>query len=187
VGTSQLLSVPYALYANNAGAASISVDSIKNELATIRLVQRGDSIVLNNNRGGVYIPKIDSLVKVTSQLAGIKAGVLKYIKDSITKLPNGIAIGYNALNNFDSIAFNSSNIALGQNAGVALTKKTSGISNADNILIGQNAAASINASGTNTGAYQNIMIGNGAAQNTNTLASQNIVIGHEAEKIQVVL
>lgn len=182
VGTSQLLSVPYALYANNAGAASISVDSVKNELATIRLIQKGDSIVLNNNRGGVFIPKIDSLIKVTSQLASIKAGVLKNIKDSITKLPNGIAIGYNALNNFDSIAFNSSNIALGQNAGVGLTEKTSGISNADNILIGQNAAASINASGTNTGAYQNIMIGNGAGQNTNLLASQNIVIGHEAAK-----
>ena len=182
VGTSQLLSVPYALYANNAGAASISVDSIKNELATIRLVQKGDSIVLNNNRGGVFIPKIDSLIKVTSQLASIKAGVLKNIKDSITKLPNGIAIGYNALNNFDSIAFNSSNIALGQNAGIALTKKTSGISNADNILIGQNAAASINASSINTGAYQNIMIGNGAGQNTNLLASQNIVIGHEAAR-----
>jgi hypothetical protein len=38
VGTSQLLSVPYALYANNAGAASISVDSVKNELSTIRLI-----------------------------------------------------------------------------------------------------------------------------------------------------
>ena len=49
VGTSQLLSVPYALYANNAGAASISVDSVKNELATIKLIQKGDSIVLNNN------------------------------------------------------------------------------------------------------------------------------------------
>ena len=182
VGTSQLLSVPYALYANNAGAASISVDSIKTELATIKLIQKGDSIVLSNNRGGVYIPKIDSLSKITAQLAGIKVGTLKYIKDSITKLPNGIAIGYNALNNFDSTAFNSSNIALGQNAGVALTKKTSGISNTDNILIGQNAAASINATTTNTGAYQNIMIGNGAGQNTNALASQNIVIGHEAAK-----
>lgn len=122
------------------------------------------------------------MIKVTSQLASIKAGVLKNIMDSITKLPNGIAIGYNALNNFDSIAFNSSNIALGQNAGVGLTEKTSGISNADNILIGQNAAASINASGTNTGAYQNIMIGNGAGQNTNSLASQNVVIGYEAAK-----
>lgn len=182
VGTSQLLSVPYALYANNAGAASISVDSIKNELTTIRLVQRGDSIVLNNNRGGVFIPKLDSLSKIVTQIAGIKAGTLKYIKDSVSKLPNGIAIGYNALNNFDSTAFNSSNIALGQNAGVALTKQTSGINNSDNILIGQNAAASINGTNYNAGAYQNIMIGNGAGQSTNALASQNVVIGHEAAK-----
>ena len=42
VGTSQLLSVPYALYSNNAGAASISVDSVKTELATIKLTQKGD-------------------------------------------------------------------------------------------------------------------------------------------------
>ncbi len=182
VGTSQLLSVPYALYANNAGAASISVDSVKNELATIKLSQKGDSIILSNNRGAVYIPKVDSLSKVVNQLASIKAGNIKYIKDSISKLPNGIAIGYNALINFDSTAFNSSNIALGQNAGGALTKTTNGSSNADNILIGQNTAAGINASNTISGAYQNIMIGNGAGQTTNPLASQNIVIGHEAAK-----
>ncbi len=182
VGTSQLLSVPYALYANNAGAASISVDSVKNELATIKLSLKGDSIVLSNNRGSVLIPKIDSISKIASQIAGIKAGTLKYIKDSTTKLPNGISIGYNALNNFDSTAFNSSNIAIGQSAGVALTKLKSSISNADNILIGQNAAASINGTSTNIGAYQNIMIGNGAGQSTNTLASQNVVIGHEAAK-----
>lgn len=182
VGTSQLLSVPYALYANNAGAASISVDSVKNELATIKLSQKGDSIILSNNRGAVYIPKVDSLSKVVNQLASIKAGSIKYIKDSISKLPNGIAIGYNALINFDSTAFNSSNVALGQNAGGALTKTTNGSSNTDNILIGQNTAASINASNTISGAYQNIMIGNGAGQTTNPLASQNIVIGHEAAK-----
>ena len=182
VGTSQLLSVPYALYANNAGAASISVDSVKNELATIKLTQKGDSIVLSNNRGSVLIPKIDSISKIASQIAGIKAGTLKYIKDSVSKLPTGIAIGYNALNNFDSTAFNSSNIALGQSAGLALTKQTSGINNSDNILIGQNAAASINAPSSNAGAYQNVMIGNGAGQSTNALASQNVVIGHEAAK-----
>ena len=182
VGTSQLLSVPYALYANNAGAASISVDSVKNELATIRLTQKGDSIVLSNNRGSVLIPKIDSISKIVSQIAGIKAGTIKSIKDSVSKLPNGFAIGYNALNNFDSTASNSSNIALGQSAGLALTKQTSGINNSDNILIGQNAAASINAPSTNAGAYQNVMIGNGAGQSTNALASQNVVIGHEAAK-----
>ncbi len=182
VGTSQLLSVPYALYANNAGAASISVDSVKNELTTIRLSQKGDSIILSNNRGAVYVPKIDSLSKIVTQLASIKTGTIKSIKDSVSKLPNGIAIGYNALNNFDSTALNSSNIAFGQNAGVSLTKKNNSVSNNDNILIGQNAAASINSSNTNNGAYQNIMIGNGAGQNTNSLASQNIVIGHEAAK-----
>jgi hypothetical protein len=79
VGTSQLLSVPYALYANNAGAASISVDSIKNELSTIRLVQKGDSIILNNNRGGVFIPKIDSLAKIASQISTIKTATIKVI------------------------------------------------------------------------------------------------------------
>ena len=182
VGTSQLLSVPYALYANNAGAASIGVDSIKNELATIKLSQKGDSIILSNNRGAVYVPKVDSLTKILAQISSIKAGTLKYIKDSITKLPNGVAIGYNALNNFDSTAFNSSNIALGQNAGVALTKQTSGVSNSDNILVGQNAAASINGTSIISGAYQNIIIGNGAGQSTNSLASQNVVIGHEAAK-----
>jgi hypothetical protein len=182
VGTSQLLSVPYALYANNAGAASIGVDSIKNELATIKLSQKGDSIILSNNRGSVYVPKVDSLSKILSQISSIKAGTIKSIKDSITKLPNGIAIGFNALNNFDSSAFNSSNIAIGQSAGVALTKQTSGISNSDNILIGQNAASSINGTIANTGAYQNIIIGNGAGQSTNALASQNVVIGHEAAK-----
>jgi hypothetical protein len=182
VGTSQLLSVPYALYANNAGAASIGVDSIKNELATIKLSQKGDSIILSNNRGSVYVPKVDSLSKILSQISSIKAGTIKSIKDSITKLPNGIAIGFNALNNFDSTAFNSSNIAIGQSAGVALTKQTSGISNSDNILIGQNAASSINGTIANTGAYQNIIIGNGAGQSTNALASQNVVIGHEAAK-----
>jgi hypothetical protein len=182
VGTSQLLSVPYALYANNAGAASINVDSVKNELATIKLSQKGDSIILSNNRGSVYVPKVDSLTKILAQISSIKAGTIKSIKDSISKLPNGIAIGYNALNNFDSIAFNSSNIAMGQSAGVALTKQTSGISNSDNILVGQNAAASINGTSTSTGAYQNIIIGNGAGQSTNALASQNVVIGHEAAK-----
>ena len=182
VGTSQLLSVPFALYANNAGAASISVDSVKNELATIKLSQKGDSIILSNNRGSVYVPKVDSLTKILAQISSIKAGTIKSIKDSISKLPNGIAIGYNALNNFDSIAFNSSNIAMGQSAGVALIKQTSGISNSDNILVGQNAAASINGTSTSTGAYQNIIIGNGAGQSTNALASQNVVIGHEAAK-----
>ena len=78
VGTSQLLSVPYALYANNAGAASISVDSIKNELATIRLVQRGDSIFLNNNRGGVFIPKIS-------------------VSDAIVATSNTIQLGNNSI------------------------------------------------------------------------------------------
>ena len=86
VGTSQLLSVPYALYANNAGAASISVDSINNELATIRLVQRGDSIFLNNNRGGAFIPKIDSLTKITSQLSSINKALNNIIDSLVTAL-----------------------------------------------------------------------------------------------------
>ena len=120
VGTSQLLSVPYALYANNAGAASISVDSVKSELSTIKLIQKGDSIVLNNGRGSVYIPKIDSLSKITSQLASIKAGVVKYIKDSVSKIPAGLAIGYDALKLFDSVATNSANLAIGHNDGASL-------------------------------------------------------------------
>jgi hypothetical protein len=85
-GTSQLLSVPYALYANNAGAAIISVDSIKNELATIRLVQRGDSIFLNNNRGGAFIPKFDSLAKLTSQLSSISKALINRIDSLVTAL-----------------------------------------------------------------------------------------------------
>ena len=136
VGTSQLLSVPYALYANNAGAASISVDSIKNELTTIRLVQKGDSIVLNNNRGSVYIPKIDSLAKIVSQIAGIKAGTIKYVKDSASKIPVAIGIGYDALKNFDSVAVNSANIAIGQSAGALLPKYSDANYNNDNVFIG---------------------------------------------------
>ena len=179
VGTSQLLSVPYALYANNAGAASISVDSIKNELTTIRLVQRGDSIVLNNNRGGVFIPKIDSLFKITSQLSSIKAGVVKFIKDSVSKIPVGLAIGYDALMLFDSVATNSANIAIGQNAGKSLPKFNTSNSNNDNILMGVQSGAGIG-SASGGGAAQNIMIGNYTGQFINNLAFQNVVIGHEA-------
>ena len=179
VGTSQLLSVPYALYANNAGAASISVDSIKNELTTIKLVQKGDSIVLNNNRGGVYIPKIDSLSKITSQLSSIKAGVVKFIKDSVTKIPSGLAIGYDALMLFDSLATNSTNIAIGQNAGKSIPKFNTPNSNNDNILLGVQSGAGIGST-SGGGAAQNVMIGNYTGQYMNNLAFQNVVIGHEA-------
>jgi hypothetical protein len=182
VGTSQLLSVPYALYANNAGAASISVDSVKNELATIKLIQRGDSVVLLNGRGSVYIPKIDSLSKVVNQLASIKAGVIKYVKDSTTKLPAGIAIGYDALKNFDSVAVNGANIAIGSNAGLNLPKQASATNSNENVLLGNNAGAGLNAVAPNVGAVQNVMIGNGSGQNTNKLASQNVIIGHDAAK-----
>ena len=182
VGTSQLLSVPYALYANNAGAASISVDSVKNELATIKLIQRGDSVVLLNGRGSVYIPKIDSLSKVVSQLASIKAGVIKYVKDSTSKLPAGLAIGYDALKNFDSVAVNGANIAIGSNAGLNLPKQASATNSNENVLLGNNAGAGLNASAPNVGAVQNVMIGNGSGQNTNKLASQNVVIGYDAAK-----
>jgi hypothetical protein len=179
VGTSQLLSVPYALYANNAGAASISVDSVKNELATIRLVQKGDSIVLNNNRGGVFIPKIDSLVTITSQLSSLKAGVVKFIKDSVSKIPAGLAIGYDALMLFDSLATNSANIAIGQNAGKSLPKFNSPNNNNDNILMGVQSGAGIGST-SGGGAAQNVMIGNYTGQFMNNLAFQNVVIGHEA-------
>ena len=179
VGTSQLLSVPYALYANNAGAASISVDSVKSELATIRLIQKGDSIVLNNNRGGVFIPKIDSLAKITSQLSSIKAGVVKFIKDSVTKIPAGLAIGYDALLLFDSVATNSANIAIGQNAGKSLPKFNTPNSNNDNILMGVQSGAGIG-SASGGGAAQNVMIGNYTGQFINNLAVANVVIGHEA-------
>jgi len=179
VGTSQLLSVPYALYANNAGAASISVDSVKNELATIRLIQKGDSIVLNNNRGGVYIPKIDSLAKITSQLSSIKAGIVKFIKDSVSKIPAGLAIGYDALMLFDSLATNSANIAIGQNAGKSLPKFNTPNSNNDNILMGIQSGAGIGST-NGGGAAQNVMIGNYTGQFMNNLAVANVVIGHEA-------
>ena len=179
VGTSQLLSVPYALYANNAGAASISVDSIKNELTTIRLVQKGDSIVLNNNRGGVYIPKIDSLAKITAQLSSIKAGVVKFIKDSVTNIPSGLAIGYDALMLFDSISNNSENIAIGQNAGKSLPKNNTKKYNNDNVLIGVQSGARMG-SLIEQGANQNVMVGNYAGQFINISARQNVVIGYEA-------
>ncbi|MFY8166776.1 MAG: LamG domain-containing protein, partial [Sediminibacterium sp.] len=63
-----------------------SVDSINNELATIRLVQRGDSIFLNNNRGGAFIPKIDSLAKLTSQLSSISKALINRIDSLVTAL-----------------------------------------------------------------------------------------------------
>jgi len=179
VGTSQLLSVPYALYANNAGAASISVDSLKTDLATIRLVQKGDSIVLNNNRGGVYVPKIDSLSKVVGQLNTFKAGTIKYIKDSATGVGTGLAIGSDALKKFDSIAINSTNIAIGKNAGGSLPKFNSPTNNNDNIFMGVEAGSGIGSS-SGGGAAQNVMIGNYTGQFMNNLAFQNVVIGHEA-------
>lgn len=122
VGTSQLLSVPYALYANNAGAASISVDSLKSELATIKLIQKGDSIILNNGRGSVYIPKIDSLAKIASQISTIKSATIKVIKDSATRQGYGFAIGNDALKNMDSVVINSNNYAIGFGAGAGLVK-----------------------------------------------------------------
>ncbi len=179
VGTSQLLSVPYALYANNAGAASISVDSLKLDIATIKLSQKGDSIILSNNRGAVYIPKIDSLTKIVAQIIGIKAGTIKYVKDSASKIPGGIAIGYDALALFDSVATNSANIAIGQNAGGALPKYSTPYSNNDNIFMGVQAGSGIG-SKTGGGAAQNVMIGNYTGQYMNNLAFQNVVIGHEA-------
>jgi hypothetical protein len=179
VGTSQLLSVPYALYANNAGAASISVDSLKNEIATIKLIQKGDSIVLNNNRGGVFIPKIDSLSKIVSQIAGIKAGTIKYVKDSASKIPVAIGIGYDALKNFDSVAVNSANIAIGQSAGALLPKYSDANYNNDNVFIGNASGWGIGSS-TGRGANQNIMLGNYTGQYMNGTAANNIIIGHEA-------
>jgi hypothetical protein len=179
VGTSQLLSVPYALYANNAGAASVGVDSIKSLLSTITLSQKGDSIILNNNRGAIYIPKIDSLTKIVAQLASIKAGTIRYVKDSASKIPVAIGIGYDALALFDSVATNSANIAIGQNAGGALPKYNSPYSNNDNIFMGVQAGSGIG-SKTGGGAAQNVMIGNYTGQYMNNLAFQNVVIGHEA-------
>ena len=143
VGTSQLLSVPYALYSNNAGAASISVDSLKLDIATIKLTQKGDSIVLSNNRGAVYIPKIDSLAKIVSQIAGIKSGVIKYIRDSVTKTPYGLAIGYDALKGMDTLAANANNYAIGNGAGGSLIKNKDNSSNNDNILIGTASGAAL--------------------------------------------
>ncbi len=179
VGTSQLLSVPYALYANNAGAASVGVDSIKNILSTIKLTQKGDSIILNNNRGAIYIPKIDSLTKIVAQLAGIKAGTLKYIKDSASKIPTGIAVGYDALALFDSVATNSANIAIGQSAGALLPKFSDANYNNDNVFIGNASGWGIGSS-TGRGANQNIMLGNYTGQYMNGMAANNIIIGHEA-------
>jgi hypothetical protein len=179
VGTSQLLSVPYALYANNAGAASISVDSIKNELSTIRLVQKGDSIVLNNNRGGVFIPKIDSLAKIASQISTIKTATIKVIKDSATKQGFGFAIGNDALKNMDSVVINSNNYAIGFGAGASLSKGKDVNNYNDNILFGTASGAGLGAA-NNGGAMQNIMIGNYAGQNALSNAIGNILLGWEA-------
>jgi hypothetical protein len=179
VGTSQLLSVPYALYANNAGAASISVDSVKSELATIRLVQKGDSIVLNNNRGGVFIPKIDSLAKIASQISTIKTATIKVIKDSATKQGFGFAIGNDALKNMDSVVINSNNYAIGFGAGASLSKGKDVNNYNDNILFGTASGAGLGAA-NNGGATQNIMIGNYAGQNALSNAIGNVLLGWEA-------
>jgi hypothetical protein len=184
VGTSQLLSVPYALYANNAGAASISVDSLKNELTTIRLVQRGDSIVLNNNKGAIYIPKIDSLSKIVAQFAGIKSGVIKYIRDSATKTPYGLAIGYDALKGMDTLAVNANNYAIGNGAGGSLLKNKDNSSNNDNILIGTASGATLGTTASG-GAMQNVIIGNNAGQNAKADATGNVLVGYEAGKNSV--
>ena len=159
IGTSQLLSVPFALYANNAGAASISVDSVKNELATIKLTQKGDSITLSNNRGSVYIPKIDSLAKITSQLAAIKTAVIKTIKDSATNIGYGFAIGSDALKLMDSVVLNPNNYALGNRAGYSLPKASNIYDFNENILFGTASGAGLGASKTGI-ASQNIFMGN---------------------------
>jgi uncharacterized protein (TIGR02145 family) len=102
VGTSQLMSVPYALYATTSGAASVNVDSILNELKSIKLVQKGDSIILNNNRGAVYIQKIDSLSKLTSELAKLKAqydGTTDSILNILNKKYDSLA---KTISNFNS-------------------------------------------------------------------------------------
>ena len=179
VGTSQLLSVPYALYANNAGAASISVDSVKSELATIKLIQRGDSVLLLNGRGSVYIPKIDSIAKIVSQIAGIKSGVIKYIRDSATKTPYGLAIGYDALKSMDTIVINPNNYAIGNGAGASLSKGKDIYNYNENILFGTATGAGLGASNTG-GAMQNVMIGNYAGQNAHSNATGNVLLGWEA-------
>jgi hypothetical protein len=184
VGTSQLLSVPYALYANNAGAASISVDSLKLDIATIKLAQKGDSIVLSNNRGAIYIPKIDSLAKIVSQIAGIKSGVIKYIRDSATKTPYGLAIGYDALKGMDTIVANANNYAIGNGAGGSLLKSKDNSSNNDNILIGTASGAALGTTASG-GAMQNVIIGNNAGQNAKADATGNVLVGYEAGKNSV--
>jgi hypothetical protein len=184
VGTSQLLSVPYALYANNAGAASISVDSLKLDIATIKLTQKGDSIVLNNNRGAIYIPKIDSLSRIVAQFAGIKSGVIKYIRDSATKTPYGLAIGYDALKGMDTLAANANNYAIGNGAGSSLLKNKDNSSNNDNIFIGTASGANLGTTASG-GAMQNVIIGNNAGQNAKADATGNVLVGYEAGKNSV--
>ena len=80
---------------------------------------------------------------------------------------------------FDSLATNSTNIAIGQNAGKSIPKFNTPNSNNDNILMGVQSGAGIG-SISGGGAAQNVMIGNYTGQFMNNLAFQNVVIGHEA-------
>ncbi|MFN5055563.1 MAG: FISUMP domain-containing protein [Bacteroidota bacterium] len=106
VGTSQLMSVPYALYANTSGTASVNADSILSDLRAIKLIQKGDSILLNNNRGGVYIQKIDSLTAITKELARLKAqydGTTDSILNLLNKKYDSLATTISNLNSAPTI------------------------------------------------------------------------------------
>ncbi len=182
MGTTQLLSVPYALNASTAGNYGLVIDSLKNELKNIRLIQKGDSIVLNNNRGFVYVPKFDSISTLFNQLDYLKSGSIKYIRDSIVKIQTGIGIGFNALKRMDtSGVLNSPNIAIGESAGANLTKKSSIYYNVDNVMIGNAAGFSLGSSVQN-GASGNLMLGNYTGQNINNLASSNVLLGHSVAR-----
>jgi uncharacterized protein (TIGR02145 family) len=100
------MSVPYALYANTSGAASVNVDSILNELKSIKLVQKGDSILLNNNRGAVFVQKIDSLSQLAKQLAQLKTqydGTTDSILAVLNKKYDSLAKVISELNNGPTI------------------------------------------------------------------------------------
>ena len=165
MGTSQLLSVPYALYASNSGNGT----SI------------GDISTSSNPKGATITSGALSLTPADATNGGILttgsqtiAGTKTFSSDVIV---NGITVGKGAGNIF-------SNTVTG---GSSLTANTTGYGNtingfsslANNTTGNNNIAIGHSSIGNNTIGSYNIAIGNGS-QRSNYNGNNNIAFGHSA-------
>jgi len=86
IGTSQIYPVPYALSANSAGPTLIKLDTVKVNLAGLKILKRNDSLILSTNNSGFNIQKVDSLYKLLDEVKKLQTKKINF--DSILNIIN---------------------------------------------------------------------------------------------------